>query len=91
VSRKRTPKARDVQKLAHWLLHKSLHVCLRAQNQPHGLSYDACRSLKFDMIGCTVPFIAMARHNNGIDEAKAKRDDGFRLPIGSAMPLKLRV
>jgi hypothetical protein len=91
VSRKRTPKARDIHQLARWQLHKSLHACLRAQYQPYGLSYDASRSLKSDAIGYTVPFIAMARHNNGIDEAKAKRDDGLRLPIGSAMPLKLRV
>jgi hypothetical protein len=60
---------------------------LRAQNQPHGLSYDASRSLNSDVIGYTVPFIAMARHNNGIEQAKAKELMGPRPPIGAAMPL----
>jgi hypothetical protein len=77
-----TQEARDIPKLARWLLHKSLHVCLRAQNQPHRLNCDAT-------IGCLSSFIAMARHSNGIEKAKAKAMMGSDCPTGSAMPLNV--
>jgi hypothetical protein len=53
---------------------------LRAQNQPHRLNCNAT-------IGCLSSFIARARHNNGIEEAKAKEMMGSDCPTGSAMPL----
>ena len=53
-------------------LHRGFHVCLCAQIKPHKLSCGATQRPYSTAIGCILSFIMKARHNNGIEEAKAK-------------------